>query len=273
MRTVRALRRCDGVVFGGGTLFTDIESVRACWLWWVHARGATFFGKPVYLAGQGIGPFRTRWGEWLARDVVRRAAFVSVRDDASAQRTRGWELHTKVVQTFDPVLLTFSGSTHSERSKNVFVIIPRENSPASFDDRAIALAEGHPSVRIVCMRPDDAAEQVIARRIAGRMPAATIVEAATMPQLSLALADAQAVVTQRYHGAIAALGLGIPCTAVPLAPGDKLDEIHTTLQRPGAREQLLRLAEEGMKALGSAMTKGPPFAPAGLRRGGQCSGS
>ncbi|MBI5155969.1 hypothetical protein HZA45_01700, partial [Candidatus Peregrinibacteria bacterium] len=37
-RTIKALRHCDAVVFGGGTLFTDSESVFACFLWWLHVR-------------------------------------------------------------------------------------------------------------------------------------------------------------------------------------------------------------------------------------------
>ena len=36
-RTLAALRSSDAVIFGGGSLFTDVESVRACLLWWWHA--------------------------------------------------------------------------------------------------------------------------------------------------------------------------------------------------------------------------------------------
>jgi len=53
-RTFTALRNVDAVVFGGGTLFTDGESIRACMLWWWHAFIAHVFGQPILLADQGI---------------------------------------------------------------------------------------------------------------------------------------------------------------------------------------------------------------------------
>ena len=54
LRTLNQLPDFDAVVFGGGSLFTDIESPLACILWWLHVRAARFFGKPVLLAFQGV---------------------------------------------------------------------------------------------------------------------------------------------------------------------------------------------------------------------------
>jgi len=96
-RTFHALHGSDGVVFGGGTLFTDVESVYACVLWWWHAFIARLFGKQVHLAFQGIGPFRTSLGERLARSVVASAATVSVRDLHSFERVKHWRMNKKII--------------------------------------------------------------------------------------------------------------------------------------------------------------------------------
>ena len=39
--TLWVLRKSDGMVFGGGSLFTDVESVRACFVWFAHAFAKT----------------------------------------------------------------------------------------------------------------------------------------------------------------------------------------------------------------------------------------
>ena len=97
-RTLRAIARTDAVVFGGGSLFTDSESLFACFLWGMHACVARFFHRPVFLASQGIGPFRTRLGEGIARSVALRSAFLSVRDTASMARVETWGLNKKCIQ-------------------------------------------------------------------------------------------------------------------------------------------------------------------------------
>ena len=104
VKTIAAYRQCGAVVFGGGSLFTDAESVFAVALWWLHAQCAFFFRKPVHLAFQGIGPFRTRLGERLSRSVCRKSATISVRDLQSYNRVGEWGLSRKCIQSFDPVI-------------------------------------------------------------------------------------------------------------------------------------------------------------------------
>lgn len=257
LQTIMVVRKADAVVFGGGTLLTDIESVRACFLWWLHAVVAAFFGVPVLFAAQGIGPFRSRLGRWFARDALRRAVFVSVRDDASLRRIEAFNLSTKIVRTSDPVFLFFSSKKNDDRSKNVYVIIPRGNSTASFVDSAIAGAREASRARIALLQPGDPAERALAARIARALPSAEIVDAPDMESLAEVLQDAAAVITQRYHGAIAAIGMGIPCLAVPQEPGDKIDQIRPVAEAadPDQRQALIDDARQGMEELRTAVTQ------------------
>mgnify|MGYP001321772270 CR=1 FL=1 len=230
LRTLRALRRSDGVVFGGGSLFTDVESVKACWLWWWHVRIARFFGKPCYLASQGIGPFSTRMGERLAKDAVRLSSFLSVRDTTSAGRVRSWGMRTEVIQTFDPVLSLLKAEKVGVRSNSVFVLIPRRNTTPSFLSAVRKAMEdsGSSSARVLLLQPDDPAERSVAETIIQELPGAIVKEARTLRDLSDGVADASLVLAQRYHGALAALALGVPLRIVGQGAGDKLSELEAT---------------------------------------------
>ncbi|MFH1670162.1 MAG: polysaccharide pyruvyl transferase family protein [Patescibacteria group bacterium] len=250
-RTLRVLRKSEGVVFGGGSLFTDTESVYACLLWWWHAFVARLFGKQLHLAFQGIGPFRTRLGEACARWVVKRAASISVRDTHSFNRIAGWEKNTKVVRTSDPVISLIQAKNIGDSSKNVFVIIPRKNSTVRFIERARELSKEREwdSLRIISMQSQDTEEQKTCQKInevcGGGVEVRSVL---TLDDLSVEVMQSSLVLTQRYHGALAAIALGKEYEVLKQKEGDKLSSL-----RGSRRETLVQLVQEGKKSLRGAI--------------------
>lgn len=227
-KTLRAVRISDAVVFGGGSLFTDVESVRACLLWWWHAFVARLFRKPVLLAFQGIGPFTTRVGEWCARNVLRRAAFISVRDEESGRRAREGAT-IGVIDSADPVLMLFDAA-HRTTPGDALAIIPRQNSGGDFRRRAMDAAEGDRTspVIILSMQPDSPLEQECCRALAQAIgPRTERRPVRSLRELTAVLTGCSRVITARYHGALAALALGIETEIIPQHPGDKLDALRS----------------------------------------------
>lgn len=255
LRTLRAFRSADAMVLGGGTLFTDIESPLACVLWSLHVAAARFFRVPVYAAGQGIGPFRTWLGEALARWSLRRCVFVSVRDDASATRAESFQLNSKIVRSFDPVLLSILPKIE-ERSKNVLLIVPRANSTDAFQKIALAEARSwHGLVRVLLFEPGDLREREWAKQFAAAAQRDTqSIPLTSTAAVLAACADAGRMVTQRFHGGIVALGLGIPFVRVPQHTGDKLDRLPEASDQEHI-ELLRTLARHGEDALEAAMRR------------------
>lgn len=256
-RTLRALWMCDGVVFGGGSLFTDVESVYACLLWRWHALWAQLLGKPVLLAFQGIGPFRTRVGERCARAVCRSAVFISVRDRVSEERCRSWELHTKIVQSFDPVFSLIAEENTSSGSKNVLMIIPRKNSSRNFLPtlRDVLKNSSFTAVLILSFEPDNPEEQWRCTELKNDVGvSAEILPMRDLPSLVYALGAGSTVITQRFHGAVAALALGKTLYRVPQVAGDKIDVLPESVS-PEEHARLLIAVRTGEDALREAMNK------------------
>ncbi|TSC97899.1 MAG: hypothetical protein Greene101449_1068 [Candidatus Peregrinibacteria bacterium Greene1014_49] len=248
-RTLFTLWNSDGMVFGGGTLLTDIESIKAPMLWWWHAFWARLFRKKIILAFQGIGPFRTRAGEWCSRWVVEHAECVIVRDDKSLKRISHWK-NKKCVQSFDPAISLFdkeNSISQNERTKKVFIIIPRANATGMFLESSREVYEKRKAewsaVRIISLEPEDAAEQQICRRLSREFHA-LVTTPRTWKELQDALQDASFLITQRYHGAIAALAMCIPFVTVPQMKGDKLASIAHI-----HRDDAMRKMKEGEAAL------------------------
>ncbi len=247
-KTLSALRKSDGMVFGGGTLFTDIESPKAPMLWWWHALWARLFHKKIILAFQGIGPFRTKIGMWCSRWVVARAELVIVRDAESFRRIASWK-KKQCVLSFDPVLSLFAAEKQDVSGK-IFVVIPRANATQEFMERATVMWQQRKGewsgVRIVSLEPENADEVRICDALARSMQA-SVVPVRTFEELNDALQDAAYVLTQRYHGAIASIGLGVVFEVMPQHVGDKLEAVQgmdrsEALQSIKVGEQALREA-------------------------------
>ena len=252
LRTLGAFIRSDTLVFGGGTLFTDIESPVACWLWGLHAFTIWILRRPYALAFQGIGPFRTWMGERIARWVVCRATFISVRDHASFERLAGWHKSTKIVRTFDPVFSLFLSQKNDIRLKNVFTIIPRHNSGDLFIQTCVEMMEKqHPeTIRIVTMQPDDLEERHCIQHLQNMFPAAVVLEARGISSLLSFVQSSSFVVTERYHGALAAMAMCVPVCIVSQGMGDKLSELVPFASIPDAgREVLLSSVRTGEEEL------------------------
>ncbi len=107
LRTViSALRSCDVVISGGGSLLQDRTSTRSLFYYLAVIRGAQLFRKPVMLYANGIGPVTKSFNRRLVRQTVEKVSLVTLRDNSSLVElqemgVRRSDLHV----TADPVFL------------------------------------------------------------------------------------------------------------------------------------------------------------------------
>lgn len=250
-RTLSACAATEVVVFGGGTLFTDAESVRACRIWRAYARVARFFRKPVCFAFQGIGPFRSAQAKNLAADALRGAAFLSVRDEASFERASELVKGVDIVRSFDPIVSVLSRNANTASPKR-FVVIPRANTTEAFAKRAAQLAASYQvPVAILSLQPHAPQEQRWCESLREVLPSASVVPVNSVRDLADGVSGAAFLFTARFHGAIAALALGVPFEVFAQAGGDKLSSLHASADRA----MLLSLVDAGERRLREAFAK------------------
>lgn len=257
-KTLWVLKKSDGIVFGGGSLFTDVESSFACILWWWHAFIARFFFKPIYLVFQGVGPFETKVGEWCARWVVARARFISVRDANSYDCVSSWKKNTKVVRTIDPVISLIQAEKTMAEQKNVIIAIPRKNSGSAFKKsfEEVTKSKQWDEVRILSLQPDDGSEKSVCESLKGASQTpAEVVPIKSLKELSKEVSNGSFVLTQRYHGALAAVALCKDFEVVSQGEGDKLASLQEILSDGVHKEDLIHLVKVGEDALKGAIVQ------------------
>lgn len=103
LRVFNALRRGDVLLSGGGSLLQDTTSTRSLLYYLSVIRCAQWLHKPVMLYANGIGPVRRPANRRRVKQVVERAALVTLRDHASAMELRQMGITRPAQVTADPV--------------------------------------------------------------------------------------------------------------------------------------------------------------------------
>lgn len=251
-KTIAAYMRADAVVFGGGSLFTDHESLFAPFLWWVHGTFARLLWKPRILAFHGIGPLSSPLAMYFARSVVEHATFVSVRDPASLARIRSWNMRTEPIETFDLAFTAFT-AVAAQPSPGRLVLIPRSNSSEAFLEAAKKQLAGEYEEIVVLLMQAHEGDRSFAERLKtiARHKAVTVVEPQTVTEFLDHIKTASFVLSQRYHGALAALAMNISYDVIPQVPGDKISMLRDLGSSKGA---MLTLLEQGTESLRAALS-------------------
>jgi len=102
---LKAIRGSDGLISGGGSLLQDATGALTIPYYTGVLRLAQLLRKPTFVYAQGIGPVNRRWMDRLIRGVMRRSAYVSVRDAESAALLGRMGVETSRIEVVpDPVM-------------------------------------------------------------------------------------------------------------------------------------------------------------------------
>lgn len=82
-KVVSAVKNCDLLISGGGSLLQDVTSKRSILYYLAIMWIARFFRKDFFIYSQGIGPISSKRNRKLTGQILKRAAGIVVRDQGS----------------------------------------------------------------------------------------------------------------------------------------------------------------------------------------------
>lgn len=100
-KVIAALKNTDVLISGGGSLLQDSTSLKSLFYYLFVICAALFFKKKVIIFAQGIGPIKNIAGRLVTKLVLRKCKYITVRDEKSLFRVRGWGAKADLVN--DPV--------------------------------------------------------------------------------------------------------------------------------------------------------------------------
>ena len=225
--TLKALRRVDHVVFGGGSVLKELPPPHARRRLLVGIAGAAALrGKRASLSAVGVERIRTRMGRRLARYAASRCGLVNVRDEGSrrALREMGAKREARVVA--DPAFLLETGPAQglAAPGKPLVVLNPMRSGEVECPRGRVVASFA--AVARHAQREHGARVVALPFKTSGMDEDASLCRELGVPVLppmrpsdALAvLAEADLFVGMRHHGVLLALHAGTPALAVPYAP-------------------------------------------------------
>lgn len=238
----RALKKCDILLSGGGSLLQDVTSERSLYYYLLIMKMALWLHKPVMLYAQGIGPVRNQRARKVVRNVLQGVTMIGVRDaDSKAELLSMGVTKPPVHVTADAVLsmhpvdkkiggyiLKKHGITGIRRRVGIAV---RDWRGHTAYKEAIAQAadqlQRDLDVGIVFIPMQYPADVAAGKDIAARMqtPSVVLDEAYTTVEFMALMGCMDAVIANRLHALIFSAIMDVPATAVSYDP--KIDSfIH-----------------------------------------------
>ena len=247
----RALRRCDALLSGGGSLLQDRTSTRSLLYYLMVIRWAKKLGKPVMLYANGIGPVTKPENRKKVKQTVELADVVTLRDRASAQELRDMGVkHPELHITADPVFNLVPAGADRGRELLVkaglpagrkFAAVSVRDWPAArqFPQQAARLCDhlhrtyGLETVFLL-MQPAADRETTEQVRRAMESPSYLLDVPATPSELMAVLGQAELCVAMRLHTLIFAARMAVPTVGLVYDP--KVDSYLKELDLPSAGE-------------------------------------
>lgn len=157
-KIVRAVRNCDMLISGGGSLLQDVTSRFSILYYLFIIFLALLFRKKVFIYSQGIGPIRSGFNRRLTSLLLRRADGICVRDLASAELLRSMKIPDELIRvTADPVIRlertspdagrTILNGVGWQRQEGRLLVGWALKSPRTAEDKARFLEETARSIR------------------------------------------------------------------------------------------------------------------------------
>ena len=243
---LRALKRCDVLVSGGGSLLQDFTSTRSLLYYLFIINAAKRMGKKVMIYANGIGPVNKKANRRRVCRVVNRADVITLRDEESAEELRAMGVMRDDIRvTADPVF-TMSGISREEALDTLkcrgvevgpFIAVSIRNWPgtgdfcekmASLCDRLYEMSGC--DIVFIPMQPDK--ETGINQRIRGMMrnPSHVLEGRLTAEELMGIIGASDLIIAMRLHALIFAARMNVPFAGIVYDP--KVSSFTKTLAMP-----------------------------------------
>lgn len=84
LKIIKEIKTCDLLISGGGSLLQDVTSNRSLWYYLFIMKLSDLFKKPYMVFANGIGPLNSNFNRKITKNILEKAAFITLRDEDSA---------------------------------------------------------------------------------------------------------------------------------------------------------------------------------------------
>ncbi|WP_026103260.1 polysaccharide pyruvyl transferase CsaB [Pseudanabaena sp. PCC 6802] len=221
---LRAFKRSDAFIWGGGSLMQDATS----------ARNPIYYGGLMGLArgmglntvawAQGIGPLHRPFSRWITKLAFNACDRITVRDSGSAQLLADWQI--PCIMAPDPVWALKAEPTPqllSLPSPRIAVMLRSHplltNAKLTCSIEALKYLQAATDAYILLVPFQPSKDEEIARQIHASLPTKSAIIVQDNPRLLKGIFQGvEMAIAMRFHGLIMAAAEGCRCSAISYDP-------------------------------------------------------
>ncbi len=215
---IRVLKNSDALISGGGSLLQDVTSLKSLMYYAFIIFLALIFKKKVLIFAQGIGPLNSKLSQFIVKNLLKQAAFISVRDEKSLELLADAGISAKLV--CDPIFSVEIPETPKEKKLVVqlrsfptlndeFLNELAQNINKNFSDKKIEILSLQDSLdKDVCEKFNNILKNLNPNII-------TSVKTGLLPQEIInTIANAEYLIGMRFHALLIGLRAGTKTLAI-----------------------------------------------------------
>lgn len=231
---IETLKNADVLISGGGSLLQDVTSFKSLVYYLFVIATALYFKKDVIIFAQGIGPINNPVGRFFTKKLLKKCKYITVRDEKSLFRLRGWELEPDLVS--DPVWnLAVKESLPINRvgvqlrawkglSQTYLFALARQIS-LNFSDKEIYIYSFQDALDLEICRNFEAQLKLVNPQIK-----TVLMSGMTIEQTVQSFSNLEYLIAMRYHACLLSLKYGTPTLA--LSYDEKVEKIAKRFELP-----------------------------------------
>ena len=220
---LKEIAYCDVLISGGGSLLQNITSNKSLWFYGSIIQFALLMKKQVLIFAQGIGPINGWFSKNLVKGWLKKADYISVRDEKSLELLKKWKIN-KANLVCDP--LYSLEVSQPERTNKIGIQLRKFETLTDelFDNiiKQIRMRYYNREIELLSLQDemDTGISQVFYNKLKAVEPGCNvkIVKGLSNKEIIDHISQYDCMIGMRYHACLVAVKYGVKTLAIAYDP-------------------------------------------------------
>lgn len=218
---IPSLLESDVLISGGGSLLQDVTSIKSLIYYIGVILLGIIFRKKVVIYSQGIGPLKSKFGQFLVKTVLKHVSEISVRDIHSQELLKQWNIVSALVK--DPVFDMEIEQKHETGTVGVQLRAFNSLTEPFLSKLADVILKYFPDKNFKIISLQDEVDEVVCERFTNMLNQKGLSNVSLVKNLSIndaldCISGLEYLIGMRFHANVIGIKSGVKTAAINYDP-------------------------------------------------------
>ena len=210
----------DVLISGGGSLLQDVTSIKSLLYYLSVIYSAYLFGKEVEIFAQGIGPIKSKIGQFLTKIALKNASKITIRDIKSQELLKSWGISSELVK--DPIFSVELPQKHNTGTVGVQLRSWNGADERFLENLAKKIQENFADKTIEILSLQDSADLEICKKFSSILKKynmeSNVYYNLSVNEIFEKITELEYLVAMRFHAGVAGIKAGVKTLMINYDP-------------------------------------------------------